>query len=135
MKQFENISNNILVTYDREAVVAYLKRKKVKMENREWIVDTFFDEDDLQLVILDKNDSMLICFQDFYVNEDSLIDVHNEFKKITDHLNEFNVYKMAKSKLSDVITMLPVFQEYYYKYNQSHTSKVIDFEQLMKNAA
>lgn len=135
MKKFENISNNILVTYDREAVVAYLNRKKVKMENREWIVDTFFDEDDLQLVILDKNESMLICFQDFYVNEDSLIDVHNEFKKITDHLNEFNVFKMAKSKLSDVITMLPVFQEYYYKYNQSHTSKVIDFEQLMKNAA
>lgn len=137
MIQYENIGRALIVSYDKDAVLKFLQRKGEnldKIHQRGWHVETYFVEDDLNLVILDeregKEEATLICIQDFYINTDVLIEIHDGFKEKTKDQSVVNVYKYAVERLASVITMIPTFQEYYYKHNLAFTSKVPAFEPL-----
>jgi aminoglycoside/choline kinase family phosphotransferase len=139
MVRYENIGRALLVSYDKEAVMKFLARKGENLERihaKGWHVETYFVEDDLNLILLDERagqeEATIICIQDFYINTDVLIDLHDAFRTKTKDRNVANIYKYAVDRLASIITMVPTFQEYYYKYNQSFTSKVPVFEPLQE---
>ncbi|UBM57780.1 hypothetical protein LAG90_13280 [Marinilongibacter aquaticus] len=130
MMNYENIGKSVLVSYDKNGIQNYLTRKGENLDriaSKTNFVETYFEEDDLILVMIDnrdgKNDMRLICFQDFYINTDSLIDVENTFAEMSEDKSIVDVYKLAAHKLAHLITMIPTFQEYYYRHNLAYPSK------------
>ena len=132
MIKYDNIANGVMVSYDKEGIFTFLRRKGENIERireKKFHVETYFNEDDLMLVIYDErngeDEASIICIQDFYINTDSLVEIHDGFKAQTKETPNVNAYRMAVEKLASIITMIPTFQEYYYKYNLAYPSKAM----------
>ncbi|MGR3811608.1 hypothetical protein [Jiulongibacter sp. NS-SX5] len=130
MIKYDNVANGVMVSHDEAGILKFLERKgetieKIKAKGVH--VDTYFNEDDLMLVIYDdrteEKEVTLICIQDFYINTNSVVEIHDGFKAKTKDLANVNAYRMAVEKLAHIITMIPTFQEYYYQYNLAYPSK------------
>lgn len=136
MIPFENLINNVLVSYDRDAINAYLVKRGENPDRFNTVANqvyTFFEEDDLLLALIDNENSensMILAVQDFYVREDALIAIQEMLQSKTENQSVVDLYKKAKHAIENVIVMIPTFQDYYYKHNLRYTSKAFEPEQF-----
>lgn len=136
MIPFENLINNVLVSYNRDAIQNYLVKKGENPDRFNKVdsqVFTHFEEDDLYIAMIDNvnpENSMILAVQDFYVREDALIAIQEMLEAKTKNQSIVDLYKKAKNAIEDVIVMIPTFQDYYYKHNLRYTSKAFEPEQF-----